>query len=164
MLKQLDINSGWYDIHHPDPSGSDSFNFDLMLQDQIEDQIEQYEDWDDFHRARNATIKKWKKLQLKQKLAGIIDAFKVGNGAKELWGKNLPADLKNYGKISVKFDTVNGVVTVFTDAIDAKGKPRLTWEMQVESGHIVTTTRSKDGKHVKIYEKDVGYEKLHPKL
>ena len=132
VLKQLDINSGWYDIHHPDPSGFETQDFDLMLQDMIQDQIDQYEDWDDFARVRNATIKHWKKLQLQQKLSGIVDAFKFGNGSKQLWGDHLPAEMKNYGKISIRFDTVNEIVTVYTDAVDAKGKPLLTWVMDVQ--------------------------------
>lgn len=96
--------------------------------------------------AKHDVSKQMEKLTLKQKLAGISDSLGKNDFVKEIWGDKA-GDIvpKN---IVLKFDTVNNIVGVQSEDVDAKGRPVLEWEMNKNSGHITETKRAKDGSEV----------------
>lgn len=90
-------------------------------------------------------MEEWKKLSMKQKLAGLVDTFKKEGAAKEIWGDKAAAKSSAMNRVTVHIDTKNSLVGIYTDQVDVSGRPVLQWEMNTQSGHIIETTRSKDG-------------------
>lgn len=68
------------------------------------------------------------------------------------------------GNITLHVDTLNSMVGVYADEVDSKGRPILQWEMNTKSGHVVETTRSKDGQQINVVEKDTNIGPRHSKF
>lgn len=117
--------------------------------------------WDELWKEEEEAMKEWKKLSMKQKLAGLIDTFKKEGAAKEIWGDKVVAESSAMQQVTVHIDTQNSMLGIYTDEVDVKGRPVLQWEMNTEIGHVVETTRSKDGQQVKVIEKDSPVLKSH---
>ena len=62
--------------------------------------------------------------------------------------------------MTVHIDTVNGLVGVFSDDLDAKGRPVSQWELNKNSGLIIKTNRAKDGSEVHVSEKEIDIDTL----
>lgn len=90
---------------------------------------------------------------MKQKLAGISDSLSKNEFVKEIWGDKAGDVVPK--NIVLKFDTVNNIVGVQSEDVDAKGRPVLEWEMDKNNGHITETKRAKDGSEVQVREKDI---------
>ena len=91
-------------------------------------------------------------MDTKEKLSDILEDFKKETAFNEIFGK---LDSSQHSNITLHFDTVNKEIGVYTDDVDAKGRPVLQWEMNTNTGHTTTTKRSKDGQEVMITHKDV---------
>jgi hypothetical protein len=52
-------------------------------------------------------------------------------------------------------DTENNHIGIYSDDVDAKGRPLKQWELNVETGHITETERDADGNEVRIHHKEV---------
>ena len=103
--------------------------------------------------AKHDVSKQMEKLSLKQKLAGISDSLSKNDFVKEIWGDKAGDVMPK--NIVLKFDTVNNIVGVQSEDVDAKGRPVLEWEMDKNNGHITETKRAKDGSEVQVREKDI---------
>ena len=91
-------------------------------------------------------------MDTKEKLSDILEDFKKDTAFNEIFGKT---ESSQYSNITLHFDTVNKEIGVYTDKVDAKGRPVLQWEMNTGTGHTTTTKRSVDGQEVMITHKDV---------
>ena len=98
--------------------------------------------------------RQWNDLSIKQQLSGILDSFKdQGN---EIFENQSQSDTN----VTLHIDTVNGLVGVFSDDLDTKGRPVSQWELNKNSGLIVKTRRAKDGSEVHISEKEIDIDTL----
>lgn len=98
--------------------------------------------------------KQWKLLSIKQQLSGILDAFK--EQSEEIFDHQSQSDQN----VTLHVDTVNGLVGVFSDEQDVKGRPISQWELNKNSGLIVKTRRAKDGSEVHVTEKEIDIDTL----
>ena len=58
-----------------------------MINDIQKDQLDLEQAWKKLAKDEEEALKEWKKMNMKQKLAGLIDAFKDKAAAKEIWGE-----------------------------------------------------------------------------
>ena len=90
----------------------------------------------------------------------MVDQFKSTDSMKEIWG-----DFSEYTKtvpknITIHFDTVNQVIDLTSDDVDAKGRPILEFQLNKQTGHIVETKRQQDGTETHRREKDINVDTL----
>ena len=97
---------------------------------------------------------------LKKRLATVVDQFLSEDSLKEIWG-----DYSSYTQhvpknFTIQLDTVNQVIGVKSDDVDAKGRPLLEFELNKQTGHSVETKRLPDGSETHKREKYVDLNKL----
>ena len=68
-------------------------------------------------------------MDMKQKLAGLLDTFNDEASGKEIWGDKLPAESSSISNITLHFDTGNNMIDVYTNEVDQKSRPVFEWEM-----------------------------------
>lgn len=99
-------------------------------------------------------------MSLKQKLANILESFADKSENKDIWG-DAPEGEAHPGNVTLHLDTEHNNVGVYSDDVDAKGRPVQQWEMNTQSGHITETKRTKDGGEVQITQRDVDVTTLN---
>lgn len=89
----------------------------------VQEEIHLQEKWDKLHKAEQEAWDNYNKMSIKQKLASVMDSFANPQESKEIWGtKASESDVQN---VTLHLDTVNHNVGVYSDAVDAKGRPVL---------------------------------------
>lgn len=81
-----------------------------------------------------------------------MDSLADKTESKDIWGdleSSIPQNL------TLHFDTVNHEIGVFSDDVDAKGRPMLQWELNAETGHVKETKRAQDGSEVETHHRDI---------
>lgn len=81
-------------------------------------------------------------------MAGILEAFKYQGD--EIWG----SDFKKPSQFQMHVDTDNNKIGIFSNDLDAKGRPTYQWELWRDFGRIYQTRRAKDGSEVHVTEKE----------
>lgn len=99
-------------------------------------------------------------MSLKQKLANILESFADKSENKDIWG-DAPEGESHPANLTLHLDTEHNNVGVYSDDVDAKGRPVQQWEMNTKSGHITETTRTRDGGEVQITQRDVDVTTLN---
>jgi len=100
---------------------------------------------------------------MKAKLADVMKSFSEPSESKEIWG-DFHEEHHAPENLTVHIDTANKAVGVFSDDVDAKGRPVMQWEMNTETGHITETKRAVDGTEVQITQKDIDVATLDKEL
>ena len=81
-------------------------------------------------------------------MAGILEAFKYqGN---EVWDDGF----ERPSQFQMHVDTDANKIGIFSNDLDAKGRPVFQWELWRDFGKIYRTRRAKDGSEVHVTEKD----------
>jgi hypothetical protein len=110
------------------------------------------EKWEKLRLAENKAWDDFDKMDTKEKLSDILEDFKKQTAFEEIFGK------KESGmgdQVTLHFDTANKEVGVYSDKLDAKGRPLLQWEMNTLTGHTTITKRTEDGTQVEITHKEL---------
>lgn len=113
--------------------------------------MEMNKEWDNLAAKEKAAWDKYEKLTMKQQLANIMKSFGEPSETKDIWGNSvfMPA------QVTIHMDTKNNHIGVYSDDVDAKGRPLKQWELNVETGHITETDRDADGNEVRIHHMEV---------
>ena len=81
-------------------------------------------------------------------MAGILEAFKYqGN---EVWDDGF----ERPSQFQMHVDTDANKIGIFSNDLDAKGRPVFQWELWRDFGKIYQTKRTKDGSEVHVTEKE----------
>lgn len=80
------------------------------------------EKWEKLRLAENKAWEDFDKMDTKEKLSDILEDFKKETAFQEIFGKMESSMGSN---VTLHFDTVNKEVGVYTDKVDAKGRPLL---------------------------------------
>lgn len=107
----------------------------------------------EYEKVRKDAQKEYDKISLKHQLAGILESMKKQDG--EVFDEKAE-------NVTLHIDTVNGLVGVYSDDRDVKGRPVQQWELNKNTGHIIKTKRARDGSEVHVTEKEVDPESLVP--
>lgn len=82
-----------------------------------------------------------------------MDSLATESEAKDIWGNLASEGMPQ--NLTLHFDTVNHEIGVFSDDVDAKGRPVLQWELNAETGHVKETHRAKDGSEVETTHREI---------
>lgn len=108
----------------------------------MEEEKKIQENWEKMRLAENKAWEEFDKMDTKEKLTDILEDFKKQTAFNEIFGS---LESSGYSNVTLHFDTVSKDIGVYTDKVDAKGRPLLQWEMNANTGHTTTTKRAEDG-------------------
>ena len=129
----------------------------------VQEQIKLQEKWNELRAYEKAAWDKFEKMSMKAKLADVMNSFSDPSQSQEIWG-DFDNEHSAPGNITLHIDAANKAVGVFSDDVDAKGRPVMQWEMNTETGHITETKRAVDGTEVQITQKDIDVATLDKEL
>lgn len=103
---------------------------DAALKDMVDRFDELSEQWQQMENHQMAQWERFKKLLVKQQLAGVMDQMKNGNGVKDiLVGNQTAQGDQDADNVKVKFNLGSGLVSVRSNEVDDKGQPLFEWIM-----------------------------------